>query len=219
MSNELTNTYADCLPAMQGTASLQQTGQKIYNIKNVEHAGDIHSETVINIFGSGLPGMPGYQPARQQTLDMSRYHLFVICGEDFSRGSFQISKKRALTESNTCEAFQEKYIRMTDEVIEELKKYPALFMDETNKQKLESGEQYVYWGVVTDIKRMSSDIKIYFVPLTSIPISQIVEIKDELDIMGAPFFGEMNHTHWALKDVNIIEVLSNAGISVMAPTL
>ncbi len=219
MSNELANTHVDCLPATQGTASLQQTGQRIYNIKNVEHAGDIHNDIVIYISSSVFPGMPGYIPPMQQSLNPSRYHLLVKYGETFDKGYIEMDKTHSLTESGTCESFREKYVRMTDEVIEELKTYPALFMSETSKESVAFGNQYVYWGIITDIKRMSSTLKIYFHLLTPIPLQRIIDIKSDLDILGTPFFGEMNHSHWSLKDVNILNVFSNFGINVMAPTL
>lgn len=219
MSEELEKTFADCLPSVpRNGASIQQNAAKLYNIKNVENAGGIFSEVTINIFGNGFPGMPGYTPAYQQRINTTRYHLFVCGGESFSCGFFEVDKKRALVEKSTCEAFQAQYVKMTDEVITELKSYPALFMDEVSKENLEK-EMYVYWGIITDIKRKTSSIQIFFRILDAIPVQQIIDIRSDLDIMGTPFYGEMNHSHWALKDINIIDVLSRAGISVMAPTI
>jgi len=219
MSEELEKTFADCLPIVpQNAASIQQKAEKLYNIKHVENAGGIHNEITINFHGNGFPGMPGYTPAYQQRINTSRYHLFVCGGESFTCGFFEVGKDRALVERSTCEEFQRRYVRMTDEIIAELKSYPALFMDETTKEKIDKG-MYVYWGIVTDIKRKTSSIQIYFQILTAIPVQQIIDIRSDLDIMGTPFYGEMNHSHWALKDVNIVDVLSRAGISVLAPTI
>ena len=220
MQNEIIKA-APVSPALpnQNGMSLQQNAEKVYNIGKVERAGDITTNIQVNIMGSGLPGMPGYIPPKSQSLNLEKYHFIVIYGEEFSGGYCLMDKKRSLTEESTSEELRNKYVCMTDEVIEELKHYPAIFMAETDKAKIAAGEQYAYWGIITDIKRLTKDIQIHYQLLSYIPVTALFDITRDLDILGAPFFGEMNHTHWALKEVNCLEVFRKAGINVLAPIM
>lgn len=220
MQNEIIKAapVSPVLPQQNGM-SIQQNGEKVYNIGKVERAGDITTNIQVNVFGSGLPGMPGYIPPRSQSINLEKYHFIVIYGEEFTGGYCLMDKKRVLEKGSTSEELRDEYLRMTDDVIEELKHYPAIFMAETDKVKIAAGEQYAYWGIITDIKRLTNDIQIHYHLFSYIPVTALFDITRDLDILGAPYFGEMNHTHWALKDVNCIEVFRKAGINVLAPIM
>ena len=220
MQNEIIKA-APISPALpnQSGVSLQQNAEKLYNIGKVERAGDITTNIQVNIVGSGLPGMPGYIPPKSQSLNLEKYHFIVIYGEEFAGGYCLMDKKRVLEKGSTVEELREIFLCMTDELIEELKHYPAIFMAETDKAKIDAGEQYAYFGIITDIKRLTKDIQIHYHLFSYIPVTALFDITRDLDILGAPFFGEMNHTHWALKEVNCIEVFRKAGINVLAPII
>lgn len=69
-----------------------------------------------------------------------------------------------------------------------------------------------------DIKVQDNGVKIYFRPLNFIPQQRLNDLAFELGIRGTTAFNELNRTHWLIKRINLIEVLKDAGISVLAPT-
>jgi hypothetical protein len=71
---------------------------------------------------------------------------------------------------------------------------------------------------VTDIRIQENGIKIYFQRFCTIPQRRLNEIAHNLAIKGSYNFNELSRTHWTIKQINLIEELRAAGISVLAPT-
>ena len=142
------------------------------------------------------------------------YHLFVILGEKFEDNYFLVPKDRALTES-TNDELKSKYASLTPEAIEGLKRYPAIFADENHSYGKTDDAQDAYFGFVKDIKIQDNGIKIYYTIITAIPQQILNEQCFELGIGGARSFNELNRTHWALKQINLIEALQTAGVQII----
>ena len=107
-----------------------------------------------------------------------------------------------------------KYGRLTAENIEELKTFPALFMQEADGYYAKpSDEQQAYLGIVEDIRVQDNGIKIRWRIIWPIPMQQISRIGFELGMLNmTKAISELNHTHWAIKRINLFEELKDAGI-------
>ena len=69
--------------------------------------------------------------------------------------------------------------------------------------------------VQTPWKAGDNGIKIYYTVITAIPQQILNEQCFELGIGGARSFNELNRTHWALKQINLIEALQKAGVQII----
>jgi hypothetical protein len=74
-------------------------------------------------------------------------------------------------------------------------------------------EQVAYYGFVTDIKVLQTGyVKLKFRCLAEIPQQAINGIAHLLDIFGGNGITELNHTHWTIKNIDLIEELTDAGL-------
>ena len=124
--------------------------------------------------------------------------------------------KRALTESMGPNTEQLKILDHA--AIEILKTYPALIMNENESYGRASEEQFAYLAVVTNIRNGVRGLRIEYAPFSQIPQQRINELLEELDLLGSKTFNELNRTHWAVKNVNLIHELTNAKIGVFMTT-
>lgn len=188
---------------------IHQTADKLYNIDKIEKAGEIHNS--VNIY------MPGAEPKKTRSLDLSRYHLFVISCETFEHGFFTMTKDRILN-AGTSAPLKAEFPDLSATAFEKLRHYPAVFMSETNYQLIKDG-QLAYFGILEGIKEVCKGINVHFKIFSSFPAVEVTSNMWDLDILGQPFFGELTHTHWALKDINVVEVLKKHGVSVLLPSM
>ena len=75
---------------------------------------------------------------------------------------------------------------------------------------------YAHYGVITDIKVQDNRIKIYYQFLNSIPQQKLNKLLFELGLQGNSNFNELNRMHWAIKRINMVEVLRENGIQVFS---
>ncbi len=127
------------------------------------------------------------------------YNLLVTAQEgawDSSTYEYEISRFSAYTD----QPIREKYRILSAEALEELKSFPALFTYEDDNK----ADARV--GYITHIKVRHNSILIEYKVFPSIPIpySNIYDLKQKLDIDKK---WEMNRTHWAIKDKNLLEIL------------
>lgn len=105
----------------------------------------------------------------------------------------------------TKDVIKDEFRHMSEEDITYLQTIPAIFAYENN---LNSGARV---GHITEIKRRGSHVRIKWKLSLNIPpisSSQLNNLAWDLDLEG----GEMNRTHWALKDENLLLILKNAGV-------
>lgn len=141
------------------------------------------------------------------------FQLFVIGGELFQTDHFIVPKDRALTESISREVM-DKLACLSAEAVSTIKTYPALIMSENKLYGRATDDQVAIYGIVKDIKIQDNGIKVYYHPLNFIRQQVINNLALELDLGRTSSFNELNRTHWAIKRINLVEVLKNAGISV-----
>ena len=76
---------------------------------------------------------------------------------------------------------------------------------------------YASVAQLTDIKNRSNGIELYFHPLFAVPQERISQLVFELGICGRyRKFNELNHSHWTVKEIDLMEVLGDAGLNPFA---
>lgn len=138
------------------------------------------------------------------------YNLFVIeCEETTKR--FTMPKDRSLRgESETVKEFAD----FSSESIKAIKTFPSLLMNENTKYGGKTSlEQEAYYGFVTDLRIQENGvIKIRFRCDAKVNQQKINDIADLLDIHQGSGVMELNHTHWTIKHVDLIDELAVAGL-------
>lgn len=210
-------------PAAPNTYNFNQSGEGT----NIGVAQNVSSNT-INLI---LPATNGYgttQPEAmlRQKINMDYYSLFVINGESYSNPYFTVDTSRALTvKYGTTQHIHERLAEFDDTAIAELKSYPAVFATENYRYSpplVPTGEQYAFFGFVTDVKPLQNGkIKVFFqrIPMCNIPQNLLNQMLTELDIQGNNKINELDKTHWSVKNVNLIEEMKLKGISLFIPTI
>lgn len=145
------------------------------------------------------------------------YNLFVQFDEEFfSQGHFYVSKDRALNTQLTSDYIREKINELDPESIEKIKTFPAIFCSENHQMGKTDDEQLAYYGLVTDVKVQDNGIKIYYRVLNPIKQQTLNEHLFDLGIDGNDRFNELNHTHWAIKRIDLVTTLREIGLQVFA---
>ncbi|WP_409226877.1 hypothetical protein [Gudongella sp. SC589] len=211
MKNELQQITSHGVPTNQKTVN--QYGDK--NV-HVDHADNIHQTVNFN-FIMRTPG--GKRESVSQTISTDYYNLFVIAGETFEHDHFLVPKNRALIKGNISNELFERLSSLTPEAIEEIKTFPSLFASEnTDHWGRTDPEQEAIYGIVRDIRVQDNGIMIYYKELNYIPQHKINEISFNLGMGHPRALVPLNTTQWTIKKINLIEALTDAGISVLAPT-
>ncbi len=124
----------------------------------------------------------------------------LISGDPTSwdEGSFEFPKNRVAIEY-TANEISERYKDFNEEIIEELKGFPTLFV-------IEREEIPSKIGYITNIKTEDSTIDIKFKfdqNFPELPIGTIEKLKVDFNLGRM----ETYRTHWAIKDVSLFDIL------------
>lgn len=224
MSNELDVAVdGGKLPAKGNTFSFNQAGAGT----NIGVAQNVDNST-INIYlpgGNNAP-QPGGTYTRR-TINCDYYNLFVILGETFSSPYFMVDVTRALTvREGTSQRIHDRLSVFDDAAKDEIMSYPAIFATENYRYSPPEfptdGPQMAFYGFITGIRQMhDGSLKIYFQKLDMCPIPQdlLNQMLAELDLWGKNSLNELDRTHWAIKNVNLIEEMKLKGISLLVPSI
>lgn len=137
------------------------------------------------------------------------YSLLMSGGDDtWDGGEADFDRGRFL--EYTDKSIAERLKSLNDDVLTELKSYPALFSYE------KPGDRAARLGWITDIQRHQKSLKIKFHfdnRFDPIEPSTMVQLLDSLDIDAKM---EVHRHHWAVKDVDLPEVMTSAGLLISA---
>ena len=217
MGNDLQVASSCNLPqkSQPTPVELTQTGDNKTQIAYVQNY-DGTSVTTVIVTGQQLGGTPA---CTQGALNRDYYNLFVMGGETFSAfssGHFLVPKDRALTECVSPDNMTAVSSFAADTIVF-IKTLPTIFMSENESYARFDDTQQAYFGIVNDVRVQMNGIKICYQALNAIPQRRLVDLMRELDILGRPSFSELSRTHWAIKHVNLVVELRDAGITVFAP--
>lgn len=133
------------------------------------------------------------------------YNLIVSGDENaFDGRSIVIDLSRCIREY-TDKNISETYKQLNDQDIKYLMRLPTLFCYETD-----IGKDSLL-GIITSITTRKLQVKIEYKILDSFLSNEdIMKLSFELDITD----WEMNRTHWALKDIDLVKELRSKGIDI-----
>jgi len=194
--------------------SFTQTGN---NGTQIGHAETVNNEIHVRVFDSSTIKPDGTIQRTSTKLSSEYYSLFVLgTAEPFEgvEGSFLVRGDRVLERGYTDKEIRDAFIYMTEADRETIKSYPALFMGENRDYGQADEGQMAYWGRVIGISPHGKDIKIRYRFIKEIPQQKLNGLLEELCLIGASCFNELNRTHWAIKRVNLFEELSDAHIDL-----
>ena len=187
--------------------SLTQNGNDNTQIAYVER----YEQSVVIFPGVASAGMPVI--GQGVTFNYDCFNLFVLGTEQYNDPFFIVPKDRALTES-TSQEMKELCASLSPEAIAIIKSFPAIFCSENHRYAKTDPDHMAYYGYVTDIKVQDNGIKVYFTKLNQLPQQVLIDLSEDLCIGGARSFTELSWTHWAIKRINLVEVLEKAGYRV-----
>jgi hypothetical protein len=170
------------------------------------------------LLGEVLSRMPGSTPKVPPLsfggVELSReyYNLFVIGGEKFDGDSFKVSKANSLVFGIEPEVKKKFFNIGDDSVVEEILTLPSLFMSENSDYMRSRPGQKALFGRVTEIEIEPDDIQISFQAETGIVQQCVTEISHRLAILANPGCSELNKTHWTIKQLDLINVLTETGL-------
>ncbi|MBT9779627.1 TIR domain-containing protein [Clostridium sp. MCC353] len=139
----------------------------------------------------------------------NRYNLLVSSCEDaWEADSYQLERSRCLT-SYTSKTIKEVYGELGIKQIAEIKSYPCIFAYEDYAGK------NAYIGYITDMVIREKAIKFYFQKQGVLTYDDLHKYAFEFDIELTGSITELMHTHWTIKDINLVEEIKKRGISVL----
>lgn len=208
MENDIINRP----PGQAGLTFQQQSG----NITNIGEVANLHRTTVQQTtyyISSGIPGMPGSTPV---SVSLSRdYYNLIVWGSEpfFEQRHVTITKDRALVERENITSELKAWLSpLTDEAIAALKSFPCIIANENLFYGRTDETQYAVLAAITNIKKRTNGIEVYFHPFHGLPQKALNELRNELGIFGSSGFNEFNHSHWTVKEIDLLEVLAEHGL-------
>lgn len=145
-----------------------------------------------------------------QEISCGYYNLFVV-GDEIKNGRFSMARDRFLKGDSTAVKM---FADLSDEAVARVKTLPSLIMNENTEYGGRTApEQEAYYGFITDLRIQENGlIKVRFRCVRKINQQRINDIAHLLDIFGARGVMELNYTHWTIKNVDLIEELTEAGL-------
>lgn len=146
------------------------------------------------------------------------YNLFVIGVEEYEKNYFFVAPDRAVSKyERTAPEIVEKFGSLNDWAVAQIKTFPSIFASESRFINYQiDPNQKAYLGFVKKIKVQQNNlIKIHFEKSQSVHQLTLLNLMSELEIVGRPRCSELERTHWAIKNINLIEILEDVGINML----
>ena len=125
-----------------------------------------------------------------------------------------------INEVNVNEPDKTKHVRFADlsqRAIDELCRFPSLFVPEADGYHCKIGEdQTAYLGLITKVKARDDEVKIYWEKVKRFDLKLLSGYEFDLgfkDVDSA--VSELNRTHWAVKQIDLITELQEIGINFL----
>lgn len=209
MNNEL-SFIQNNLPDLPTTT---QTGKTNVNVNN-QAGGTINFNYSLNC--QQTADSSAEMMIAIQSFSKEYYQLIVTCDENvFNDGVVSVSTNRALTKYNVPQEIFDRCSTLSNEGIEELKRFPAIICQEnTEMNGVTSPNQFCIFAYIQKVMVIGKTVKIAFKPI--VPIQQI----KLCDKRNAVFFDlnmdcaitDLNHSAWSVHRVNVFDAFKEAGI-------
>ena len=174
-------------------------------------------QVVMNNYGNGtqidtvegnLTITVGAPTGQADSVALDYFNLFVGF-KPFASDHFIVRTDRVFTEGYTPDVAKSRFASLDDTAVAGIKQLPTIIVDEFCKT--DAHEKNAVLAFVTSVRRQQNGVKIYFKTIRTIPAQVLIDNEFELGMdMGL----ESYRTHWAIKNINLWEVLQDAGIPI-----
>lgn len=148
------------------------------------------------------------------SLNKQYYNLFVLENENFSAGSFSISKECSL-ERYTSSKVKEKFSSLSDQAISVIRTMPCIFVKRNAHYKKTDKNFFALVGRVTEVYEQGDNIKILFVPFQAVSQQLLNQNIALLKMAQSSLRNELDEEHWAIKECDLIHTFSAMGITIL----
>ena len=145
--------------------------------------------------------------AKSESVNTEYYNL-IVGYDPFDKDHFLIDRSRALTEGMADEV-KAKFCGWSEDQIAEIKKLPAIITDERNRNAV--SEQQGVLAFIKSIRFQQNGIMVYFQRYFPVPMQVLQDRNFDLGMYSE---WELNRTHWAIKNIDLMEVLQDAGVAM-----
>lgn len=193
---------ADKLKNADDSIGLLSPGTTTYN--NYDKGVQVgHADTFAPTLNVILAGAA----SQQCSVSSDFYNLFV--GFDpFGNDHFLVPKDRALSEYITDDV-RNRFAALDDAEITEIKKLPAIITEEFSNGT--GSDKTATFAFVTDISKQQNGVLVHFQRYYPIPVKVLLKNAYEL---GTDRGFESFRTHWTIKNINLLQVLQDAGVQI-----
>lgn len=142
------------------------------------------------------------------------YHLLVTREVNLKNRTFIIPKGRVMSPFGTTKDIAKKFNSLTEENLVLLKSFPGLLIPETkNYYGIPENNEQSILITIDNIDIEKENIIIEWTPIFTLPTYKISNNHQSFDIrfMCDPI-SELNHTHWAIKNVNLFQAMKDLRI-------
>ena len=211
MSDELIRRAKGNVGVPYDAKQVNITAKNFSEIQNIEHVGEFKAEVHIHNAGDMID-------ESSTDIDLGfcfeRYNLFVIGNEEdvFRYNNFIIPLDKVLIEEFTISSLRDRYLPLTDDARDELKRYPAIIVRENSEfGENADADQDVKIAKVEEITVQNNGVRIRYTGVGIKKKAQLYQLSEELG-MGKPRrIPEFKHNHWAVKEINLLDTFRDAG--------
>ena len=178
---------------VQGSPTFQQTGSGNTQIGYI-------GQQINNITMGGIP-----QVIRPANPNYEYYNLFVIDQEQLD-SLVTIPRKHSLNDY-TAEDVRKIYALPHLAAAEEIKRLPSLFVIRNRYGNHTISDQRAGYGYIVDIVQKSDTIVVTASISHVIRQEKLNHLEKELQLLSAPENNELDAVHWAIKRVNLPQLI------------
>jgi hypothetical protein len=199
---------------MNKSQQLSLTAKETPVIAEMIEDGNAKTHELLGEVLSSIQGVKSNIPLSFGGVMLNReyYNLFVIGTEKFDGDSFTVAKTSSLVSAIEPDVKDKFFNIRDDSVVEQILTLPSLFMSENVDFMRSRPGQKALLGRVTELSIERNDIRLSFEADVKIFQQSITDISHSLGILGNPGCSELNNTHWTIKQVDLIGVLTENGL-------
>ncbi len=210
-------------PGFQAAPVIAQGSTQLINQGPGPQIGEMHGDIVYNqippdllknlntLLGQMQTPCPVCHALEWASLSHEQFCLFVLDNENYSNGSFAISKDRALSKyTQDADYFRP----LTPSLIGEILKMPCIFSKRNLHHRFTDADHPVIYGKLTEIIPQGSVIRFHF-ELFKVDYQQTINQNMTLfGLMQRPLHNQLDEEHWCIRSGNLPAVLAKLGIVI-----
>ncbi len=203
MLETLTSTVAGIKPTRG--VSVQVEGNNNVVGSNVDKIENIFNTQVV------IRDSAGKRQRIDISFDRERYNLFVLDEKIFEYDHFIVPLDAVFSEG-TEDALRDKFLPLTDEKKDKLKRYPAVFVP-VNKDfgAKANSDDVILFGKIRDITVQENGVFVEFFETGDVDKGELYALSELLGLGKPRAIPEFKYVHWAVKNIDIIAVLESVG--------